>query len=230
MEAKKNPDKDVNRKSGQFFLIGLSISVSLMITAFEWRTEVTQIPFDPPRSEDPIILTEIPVPKINIPKQVQDVSIKPKSPSLSFTPIEVSDSSPDDNIDPTPRFNLDSLAYSDVGISTTDAPEENDSLYIIVEKKPEPVNGFEGFYKDISQRTKYPRQARQMEVEGKVYVEFIVNRKGDPTEFRVVKGIGAGCDQEAMRVIALSKWEPGKQRGIAVRVKMVMPVYFKLNN
>ena len=111
-----------------------------------------------------------------------------------------------------------------------DIPEVDSSYFIFVEEEPVPVNGLKSFYRELSEKIKYPAQARRMNIEGKVFVEFIVSKKGEPTDFKIVKGIGAGCDEEAIRVIALSKWEPGKQRGIPVRVKMVMPVYFKLNN
>jgi Periplasmic protein TonB, links inner and outer membranes len=61
-------------------------------------------------------------------------------------------------------------------------------------------------------------------------VEFVVNKNGAPSDLKVTKGIGGGCDEEAMRVIALSKWEPGKQRGNPVRVRMSMAINFKLNH
>ena len=228
MEAKKNPDKDVYKKSGQYFLIGLSISTAIMITVFEWKTELipTTVTYHEP--DMPIVLPEIPQPKTESPKSMEEPILKLKPTSPSFTPIEVANHSSEKNAETTPTIDADSLAYTGSTLSMTDDPEVDTAIYIFVEKKPEPVNGFEGFYKDVSERTKYPRKARQLEVEGKVYIEFVVNKKGEPTDFKVMKGIGSGCDEEAMRVIALSKWEPGKQRGKPVRVKMVMPIAFKL--
>jgi protein TonB len=70
-----------------------------------------------------------------------------------------------------------------------------------------------------------------MGIEGKVFVEFVINRDGSVTEVRAIKGIGAGCDEEAVRVIQNSpKWNPGKQRGKPVRQRMVLPVTFRLGN
>lgn len=66
-------------------------------------------------------------------------------------------------------------------------------------------------------------------MEGKVFVEFIVNRDGIPMEIKVIRAIGFGFDEEAKRVIGLTKWNPGKQRGKPVRVKMVLPIVFKMN-
>jgi protein TonB len=68
-----------------------------------------------------------------------------------------------------------------------------------------------------------------MGIEGKVFVEFIVDKDGSITEVTVMKGIGSGCDEEAIRVIkAAPKWNPGKQRGQPVKVKLIVPITFKL--
>jgi len=68
-----------------------------------------------------------------------------------------------------------------------------------------------------------------MGIEGKVFVQFIVDKAGNITNVTAVKGIGAGCDEEAVRVIKGSpKWKPGKQRGKAVKVRMILPITFKL--
>ncbi len=78
---------------------------------------------------------------------------------------------------------------------------------------------------------KYPSQARRMGIEGRVYLQFVVDRDGSITDIQAVKGIGAGCDEEAVRVMkTVPKFKPGKQRGVPVRVRMVMPISFKLAN
>ena len=92
---------------------------------------------------------------------------------------------------------------------------------------------FEGgiieFYKFVGKHLKYPAQARRMGIEGKVYVHFVVSKDGSLSDIKVVKGIGAGCDEEVLRIINMSpKWNPGKQRGNPVRVRMMMPITFKL--
>jgi len=77
---------------------------------------------------------------------------------------------------------------------------------------------------------KYPAQARRMGIEGKVYVTFVVGKEGEITDVKVLKGIGAGCDEEAIRVLSgAPNWKPGKQRGRPVRVRMQLPIIFKLN-
>ena len=69
-----------------------------------------------------------------------------------------------------------------------------------------------------------------MGIGGRVFVEFIVEKDGSITNVRTLKGIGAGCDEEAVRVVGMApKWNPGKQRGKAVRQKMVLPIIFSQN-
>ena len=66
-------------------------------------------------------------------------------------------------------------------------------------------------------------------IEGKVFVQFVVDKDGNLTNVQAIKGIGAGCDEEAVRVIAKAKrWSPGKQRGRPVKVRMILPITFKL--
>jgi protein TonB len=87
----------------------------------------------------------------------------------------------------------------------------------------------EDFYKYVSKNIEYPKQARRMGIEGKVFVQFVVDKDGSLSDVKVIKGIGAGCDEEAIRVLKESpKWTPGKQRGRPVRVRMSLPIFFKI--
>jgi protein TonB len=108
--------------------------------------------------------------------------------------------------------------------------EETNEPFLVVENPPLPEGGYEAFGKYLQKNLKYPEQARRMNVEGKVFVQFVIDKDGSPTEITVLKGIGSGCDEEAVRVIKnMPKWTPGKQRGKPVRVRMSLPVVFKLN-
>lgn len=114
----------------------------------------------------------------------------------------------------------------------SEEPEEEevvDEIFEIVEENATPDGGMPAFLGWVAKRIKYPTQARRMGVEGKVYVQFVVDKDGSLTEIKVVRGIGAGCDEEAVRVIKMSKkWKPGKQRGRAVKQRMILPINFKL--
>ena len=85
------------------------------------------------------------------------------------------------------------------------------------------------FYDFVSSKFSYPRQARELRIEGKVFVQFVIEKDGTITDIVVVKGIGGGCNEEAIRVVEMAPaWIPGKQRGKPVRVRMVLPITFKL--
>ena len=113
-----------------------------------------------------------------------------------------------------------------------EAPEEEvaDEIFDIVEDQPAPPGGMGAFYKFIGSSMKYPNQARRMGIEGRVFVQFVVDKDGQLTDIKAVKGIGAGCDEEAVRVLkSAPKWKPGKQRGRPVKVRMILPITFKLS-
>ncbi len=103
-------------------------------------------------------------------------------------------------------------------------------VFSIVEESASPIGGYPVLYEYIGKNLKYPQQARSMGVEGKVFIEFVVNVDGTLSDFVTVKGIGAGCDGEAIRVLQNSTiaWTPGKQQGKSVKQRMVMPITFKL--
>jgi len=112
-----------------------------------------------------------------------------------------------------------------------EAPEEEmaEEIFTVVEDQPAPIGGMAAFYKYIGKKLKYPAQARRMGIEGRVFVQFVVDKDGSITDVVAVKGIGAGCDEEAVRVIQASpKWKAGKQRGRPVKVRMILPITFKL--
>ena len=114
-----------------------------------------------------------------------------------------------------------------------EAPEEEEveEIFTIVEDKPGFPGGDAAMYQYLGKNINYPSQARRMGIEGRVFVQFVVNQDGSISDVQAIKGIGAGCDEEAERVIkGMPKWKPGKQRGRAVKVRMVLPVFFKLNN
>ena len=104
-------------------------------------------------------------------------------------------------------------------------------LFTVVEEQPEFEGGMEAFYQYIGNEMTYPLQARQRGVEGRVDIQFVVEKDGSLSDVKAIKGIGAGCDSEAVRVVQNSPaFKPGKQRGKPVRVRMMMPIVFKLNN
>lgn len=109
-------------------------------------------------------------------------------------------------------------------LSSKTAQEE---IFVIVEETAQPKEGMEKFYAFIINNVKYPKEAKDKGIEGRVFIEFVIEKDGSLTNLKVLKGIGHGCDDEAMRVLAMSpQWNPGRQRGMTVRQKMVMPIIF----
>lgn len=94
---------------------------------------------------------------------------------------------------------------------------------------PEFPGGLQSFYRYVGENMKYPALARSTGVEGKVYIAFIVDEEGKVRNVQVVRGIGAGCDVEAQRVIVNApNFTPGQKDGEPVAVKIVLPITFKL--
>ena len=99
----------------------------------------------------------------------------------------------------------------------------------IVEQMPEFPGGNEKMMEFISSNTQYPQEAKNKGIQGRVLVNFVVDTDGSVTDVDVMKGIGGGCDEEAVRVVkSMPKWQPGRQRGKAVKVAYTIPFDFKL--
>ena len=106
---------------------------------------------------------------------------------------------------------------------------DTDQVFQVVEVDPEFPGGMEALIKYLSENIKYPEQAKKDKIQGKVYISFVVEKDGSVAGAKVLRGIGGGCDEEALRVVnAMPKWTPGKQRNTPVRVQFNLPVVFKL--
>ena len=95
---------------------------------------------------------------------------------------------------------------------------------------PEYPGGEAAMYKWLGKNIKYPQVAKENGIEGKVFVRFIVDQTGKVKDAQIVRGIGGGCDEEALRVVKeMPAWKPGKQRGKPVKVQFTIPIHFQLN-
>ena len=111
-------------------------------------------------------------------------------------------------------------------------PEEDEDrpgVYIVVDQMPEFPGGDKGLYQFIADNIKYPAEAKEEGIRGRVFVNFIVEPDGSVSDIRVLRGIGGGCDEEAVRVVeSLPRFKPGIQDGEAVKVSYTVPVFFRL--
>lgn len=120
-------------------------------------------------------------------------------------------------------------AFSDLKDEPTDIINQSKNkkpVFVVVENMPRLIGGL----KSIQQKIKYPEMARKAGIEGRVYVQFIVGTDGKVENPQVIKGIGGGCDKEALRVVKQAKFKPGVQRGKPVPVQFSLPIVFKLDH
>lgn len=123
---------------------------------------------------------------------------------------------------------IESPAYVPAAPVIKEEPKEPE-IFVVVEQMPEFPGGDKALYEFLAKNIKYPAVAKDNGIEGKVYIKFVINEDGSVSQATVARGIGGGCDEEALRVVKdMPKWKPGKQRGKNVKVWYTLPVYFKL--
>jgi protein TonB len=117
---------------------------------------------------------------------------------------------------------------SDTGLGLVEVEDNN--IYLSPAIFPKFGNGTADMVKFLSSKLRYPSRAKREHISGTVYVEFVVNKKGEVVNPKVIRGIARDCDQEALRVVSLMKdWAPGSQNGMSVNVRMVLPITFRLD-
>ncbi|MCS7083191.1 MAG: energy transducer TonB [Bacteroidetes bacterium] len=221
---RKAPEADLRRRYTLFMEIGLVVALLLLVVAF--RLDLR------PRSEFVIVEKPQETVKMEEIEQTKQVD-RPPPPPPPPVPVEV----PDDKLleEEDVRFeselnqqaaNLPPPPPPPPAAPQQKEPEPEPEVFVIVEEMPELIGGLEG----LQRRIRYPEIARKAGVEGTVMVQFVVDENGNVTNAQVIKGIGAGCDEEALRAVQESKFKPGKQRGRPVRVQMTLPVRFRLKS
>lgn len=150
---------------------------------------------------------------------------KPPPPPRPQVPVEV----PNDEIIEDQSIDINAEMNMDEPLDMPPPPkeeEEEEDFFMAVENMPELKGGLAGLQKKIN----YPEMARKAGIEGTVSIQFIVNKEGKVEDPRVLRGIGGGCDEEALRVVKEAEFEPGRQRGKPVRVQYSLPIRFQLQN
>jgi TonB family protein len=124
------------------------------------------------------------------------------------------------------------FACTEDKVQAQDSQLENEAreLFTIVEKHPSYEGGLDAFYSYAKNEIRYPSEARKGGIEGRVFVQFVIERNGSLSNIEVMKGIGGGCGSEVVRVLKNSgSFTAGSQRGRTVRTQMILPVTFKLD-
>jgi protein TonB len=227
MEAKKTPSADLNRTVGMFTNLGLAVAVGLTLLAFEYKS------YDDSGLKDLGAASDSFEDIIDVPITQQPPPPPPPPPMEQPVIQEIPDEVKiEEKIDV--NFDVDvkeTTVIKEVVITEAVVIEEKaDAIFDVVETQPNPPGGMSGWNKYLSDNLKYPTQARRMGVEGSVILVFVINTDGSIQDVEVLRGIGGGCDEEAVKIVKNApKWEPGKQRGRAVRTRMRLPIKFKLS-
>jgi protein TonB len=224
MESKKSPKADLESKKIIFTQLGLILALAIILLAFEWKSyDKTVEGFGERIVED--------IPEEIIPITEQKVKPPPPPPPKKVVQINIVD----DEVEVEDDLLIDVEADDEteieeyIPIEVEEEVVEEAPIFTVVESMPEFKGGMKKLYEYLGNNIKYPVMAKESGIQGKVYVTFVVERDGSITDVRVLRGIGGGCDEEAVRVVqSMPNWTPGMQRGKPVRVQYNLPVRFTL--
>lgn len=226
MEVKKTPKADLESKKTVFLQIGLVVVLSLVLVAFEWTSTDVNVDFslqeeDIEVEEEIIPITrqeEVKPPPPPPPPAVADILNIVEDDVELDEELEIMDTemSQDDIVD------FSNMVYEE---ETRDEGE----IFMIVEEMPEFPGGTEALQKYLAQSIDYPVIAQENGIQGRVYIQFVINQNGEVTNATIIRGVDPSLDREALRVVeAMPKWKPGKQRNRPVRVSYTVPINFVL--
>lgn len=223
MDAKKNPQVNLENKKLIFRQIGAIIVLSLVFFAFEYKTN--DINTNGSIQRDFINSPVEEIPEIT----AQSKIIPPPPPPV--TRIQTIDNSTIE----TPNFQIDASINTMEELPTSISKMNEEALIddhtpiIAPEIMPEFPGGLEALLNYLSRNIRYPTEARQQGIQGRVYLSFVIEKNGSVSTIEILRGIGGGCDEEAIRVVEkMPNWNPGKQNGRPVRVIYNLPVRFSL--
>lgn len=227
MNPKKSESSNLENKRSIFWQIGMVIALCLVLVAFNWKTydklmvqtyhrtgesileEMVQITEqkrpEPPRMERPRVVLNINIVDDDAPVD-ENVMVDAEIDPMDTVPLYL----------PMPEFQDEENA------------SENE-IFTVVESMPEFPGGDKAVYAYLEQNMVYPEQAKAVGISGMVYVSFVVEKDGSITDVQLLRGIGGGCDEEALRVVKdMPRWIPGKQRHVPVRVNFHLGIKFTL--
>lgn len=229
MQIKKYENANLENRKGAYFAIGLLFVVALIYCLFELKfydlgtTEVKKLHLDLIEAEVIPISQMTPPPPPPPPQSITQIEIVSDEEVIEVQ-LEIEDLEIDD----------DSKIDIEVAEYIADMPEEEEiveeEIFTIVEKMPNFPGGVDALFYYLGTNISYPDMAKDARIEGKVYITFVVDRDGSIADVKVLRGIGGGCDEEAIRVVkSMPAWDPGEQRGKKVRVQYNLPINFVLN-
>lgn len=215
--TRKTPEADLRKYYTLFLQFGLIVALVSFIVAMRMDIRAEQSDVNLIQEQEVIEMEEV------IQTQQQE---QPPPPPRPQVPVAV----PNDEIIEDVEINLDADLNMDQPLEMPPPPkaeeEQEEDFFVAVEQMPELIGGLG----ELQQKINYPERARRAGIEGRVIIQFIVTEDGNVEDPRVIRGIGGGADDEALRVVRQAKFEPGRQRGNPVRVQYSLPIIFRLQN
>ncbi|MBQ8866531.1 MAG: energy transducer TonB [Bacteroidaceae bacterium] len=227
MEVKKAPIADLEGKKTTWLLVGYIFILAVMFVAFEWskrdKVETGEI------IEAPMLTFEEEIIPITMQeKPVAPVPVEAKAISETIEIVE-DDAEIEETIIASDEDMGEVVEIQNIENVVVAEPEREEEIFQVVEAMPEFPGGTAELMKWLQKNIKYPTISQENGVQGRVIVQFVVNKDGSIVDPVVIRSVDPYLDKEALRVVkAMPKWKPGEQRGKAVRVKFTLPVQFRL--
>ncbi len=227
MEAKKTPRADLEKRRGMFLEIGLAVILAAALVAFNVKSYEKEVKEVSTRTADVEIEADI----IQT-EQEETPPPPPEEPEVVATELNVVENDAED-IHEIGIVNAEARADEALEFTRVEVTEEveeaEEEVFLVVEEEPEFPGGLDALSKFIADNIKYPQLAKENNITGRVFVSFVVEKDGRVGQVKILRDIGGGCGNEAVRVVKMMpKWKPGKQRGKAVRSQFNLPVNFDL--
>ena len=227
MEAKKSKRADLEGKRVIFLEIGMILSLAFVLMSLQWKTLEKEYKSFGTYERDAGIEEIIPI------TQQQKALPPPPVKQVTTLKIVMNDEVADENIkidvEADEQTAVEAYIPPTESIHIEEEVVEEEPIFIVVESPPSFPGGMGALNKYLAEHIAYPILAKEANIQGTVYLQFIVGKTGEITDVIVLRGIGGGCDEEAVRVVqSMPRWNPGKQRGVPVIVRFNLPVRFVL--
>lgn len=220
MRGKKNPKVDLKRKFSKHLELGTVLSLILIIELFLHFPRIAHSDINIEDAQELVDVEDVIITKH------ESVPPPPPKPIIPIdTPVD--EVLEDIEIEDTDLDISEEVEAVNPRIFEEESEEESaPTFFIAVEEMPSPIGGIAG----IQSKIIYPEIAKRAGVQGKVYLKAYVDEHGIVKKVEVLKGIGAGCDEAAINAVMQTRFNPGKQRGKAVKVQVSIPIKFILSN
>lgn len=226
MEIKKNPQVDLEKKRSLYFQVGLVITLALILFLFELKIMPSE-----DTSQFVSTATTVEEEIIPITKQEEIKNLPPPPPPVTEVLQIVENNEQIENEAQIENTEADANTQIQAPVEVQEEKEEEEVInFYVIEEKPEFPGGEAAMFQWIANNIKYPEIAKENNIQGKVFVQFVIGKDGKVTDVQVVRGVDPSLDKEAVRVIqSMPAWKPGKQRNKPVKVSFQLPINFKLN-